>query len=43
MSRSPVRGFYGDYDISVIADGKETKVTEKLSSKAYNDKKIVIG
>lgn len=41
--KASFRGFYGDYDISVIADGKETKVTEKLSSKAYNDKKIVIG
>lgn len=40
--KASFRGFYGDYDISVIADGKETKATETLYAGEYNEKKIVI-
>lgn len=36
------RGFYGDYNIKIVYNGKETDVTEKISSNAHNFKKIII-
>lgn len=36
------RGFYSDYDLEIIADGKTIKKTISLSSKADNTQKIVL-
>ena len=35
------RGFYGDYDVTVIYDGKEVPVKIKLSEFDDNKKKII--
>lgn len=36
------RGFYGSYDVSVIANGKETSASIFLGENKYNNEKIII-